>query len=120
VTRLAWPASGAITSVYGPGHPLGIDIGQARGKIVAASDGVVVWAGGNACCGYGLFVVVSGSSGFDTLYAHLSSLAVKAGDRVRRGQTLGEVGCTGVCSGPHLHFEVWRDRQRVNPLLYLP
>jgi murein DD-endopeptidase MepM/ murein hydrolase activator NlpD len=118
--RLIWPAHGALTNGFGPGHPLGVDIGQMRGKVVAASDGVVVWAGGDPCCGYGMYVVIRGSGGMETLYAHFSSLVVKTGDRVRQGQALGEVGCTGVCSGPHLHFEVRLNGRVVNPLLHLP
>jgi murein DD-endopeptidase MepM/ murein hydrolase activator NlpD len=118
--RLIWPAHGALTSGFAPGHPLGIDIGQMRGAIVAATDGVVAWAGGEPCCGYGIYVVVASNGGLETLYAHLSSLAVKTGDSVRQGQALGDVGCTGVCSGPHLHFEVRLNGRRVNPLLHLP
>jgi murein DD-endopeptidase MepM/ murein hydrolase activator NlpD len=117
---LRWPALGAITSDYGPGHPLGIDIGQSEGPIRAASDGVVSFAGGMPCCSYGRFVVIDGPGGIRTLYAHLDSLSVKTGDRVKAGQALGEVGCSGTCSGPHLHFEVFDGGVRRNPLLYLP
>jgi murein DD-endopeptidase MepM/ murein hydrolase activator NlpD len=118
--RLLWPAQGDITSDFGPAHPLGIDIGQFEGPIRAASDGVVFFAGGTPCCSYGRFVVIDGADGIRTLYAHLDSLAVKTGDRVKAGQSLGEVGCTGACSGPHLHFEVYDGGVRRNPLLYLP
>jgi murein DD-endopeptidase MepM/ murein hydrolase activator NlpD len=117
--RLAWPAAGGITSPYGPEHPLGIDIGQWTGPIRAAADGTVYFAGGNACCSYGLFVVIDSSSGIRTLYGHLESLTVKTGDRVKAGQILGQVGCTGACSGPHLHFEVFDSGVRRNPLAYL-
>ena len=118
--RLVWPAAGEITSVYGPAHPLGIDIGQWTGPIRAATDGTVYFAGGNACCSYGLFVVIDSPGGIRTLYGHLESLAVKTGDRVKAGQPIGEVGCTGACSGNHLHFEVFDSGLRRNPLTYLP
>jgi hypothetical protein len=118
--RLIWPAQGPITSHYGPNHPLGIDIGQSAGPIVAATDGVVEFAGGNACCSYGLYVVLKGPDGIGTLYGHLSSIAVTEGQRVRQGQALGQVGCTGSCSGTHLHFEVFQSNQRQNPMRYLP
>lgn len=118
--RLVWPARGPVTSHYGPSHPLGIDIGQSAGPIVAATDGVVEFAGGNACCSYGLYVVIKGPDGVGTLYGHLSSIAVTEGQRVRQGQPLGQVGCTGSCSGTHLHFEVFQSNQRQNPMRYLP
>jgi hypothetical protein len=118
--RLIWPAQGPVTSHYGPSHPLGIDIGQSAGPVVAATDGIVEFAGGNACCSYGLHVVIKGPDGLGTLYAHLSSIAVTEGQRVRQGQALGQVGCTGSCSGTHLHFEVFQSNQRQNPMRFLP
>ena len=118
--RLVWPASGPVTSHFGPSHPLGIDIGQWLGPVRAATEGTVSFAGGDACCSYGLYVVVDGPGGLRTLYAHLSSIAVKQGQRVRQGQVLGQVGCTGTCFGTHLHFEVVEDGRRQDPMQYLP
>ena len=118
--RLIWPAIGPITSPYGPSHPLGIDIGMGQGNVVAASDGTVSWAGGNPCCSYGIYVVIDGPDGIQTLYAHLASLDVRKGQRVRQGQSLGKVGCTGHCTGNHLHFEVIDNGVRKNPASYLP
>ena len=117
--RLVWPALGSVTSRFGSNHPLGIDIAQADGQVVAATDGAVVFAGGARCCSYGLFVVVESPEGITTLYAHLESVAVTQGQRVRQGQPLGIVGCTGHCFGTHLHFEVIEDGARQNPLSYL-
>ena len=117
--HLSWPANGPITSYFGPSHPLGIDIGQLSGPIRAASDGVVYFAGGDPCCSYGRFVVIDGPDGLRTLYAHLESLSVKTGDRVKAGQVIGQEGCTGHCEGPHLHFEVMDHGLRQDPLAYL-
>ena len=118
--RLVWPATGPITSYFGPGHPLGIDIGQSEGPVVAATDGVVLFAGGDPCCSYGLYTVVHSPDGLITLYAHLDSIDVTEGESVRQGQPLGVVGCTGHCFGTHLHFEVIDDGVRRDPLSYLP
>jgi murein DD-endopeptidase MepM/ murein hydrolase activator NlpD len=118
--RLVWPALGPITSHFGPSHPLGIDIGQSEGPVVAATDGVVIFAGGNPCCSYGLYTVVESPEGIITLYGHLESISVTDGQRVRQGQPLGTVGCTGYCFGTHLHFEVIEDGLRRDPLSYLP
>lgn len=118
--RMVWPAIGPITSYFGPAHPLGIDIGQSEGPIVAATDGTVTFAGGDPCCSYGLFVVIEGPENITTLYSHFESIMVTTGERVRQGQWLGIVGCTGHCFGTHLHFEVIDNGVRRDPLLYLP
>jgi murein DD-endopeptidase MepM/ murein hydrolase activator NlpD len=65
-------------------------------------------------------VVIDSPDGVRTLYGHLDSIAVKRGDRVKAGQVLGEVGCTGTCFGTHLHFEVIDGGVREDPLAYLP
>jgi murein DD-endopeptidase MepM/ murein hydrolase activator NlpD len=80
----------------------------------------VVFAGGNACCSYGLYVVVMSPEGVETLYAHLSSISVSAGETVSQGQAIGVIGDTGYSTGVHLHFEVIDNGVRVNPLNYLP
>lgn len=118
--RLVWPASGPLTSFFGPDHPLGIDIAQSEGPVVAATDGLALFAGGDPCCSYGLFVVIQSPDGLTTLYAHLESIAVTHGQMVRQGQPLGKVGCTGHCYGTHLHFEVIEGGVRQNPISYLP
>jgi murein DD-endopeptidase MepM/ murein hydrolase activator NlpD len=80
----------------------------------------VVFAGGNPCCSYGYYVVVDHGNGFETLYAHFSSIAVSVGQQVAQGQLLGYAGRTGYATGNHLHFEVHLNGQVVNPLTYLP
>jgi murein DD-endopeptidase MepM/ murein hydrolase activator NlpD len=120
---LIWPVAGPVSSYYGPSHPLGIDIdGYNLGgaPIAAATSGTVTFAGGNACCSYGLYVVVLSPEGIETLYAHLSSVDVVQGQSVAQGEEVGVMGSTGYSTGRHLHFEVIDNGTRVNPLSYLP
>jgi len=121
---LIWPVDGRrISSYYGPSHPLGIDIDGYNlpgAPIVASTNGTVVFAGGNPCCSYGLYVVVMSPDGIETLYAHLSSISVTQGDTVAQGAQLGIIGTTGYSTGRHLHFEVIDNGVRQNPLDYLP
>ncbi len=118
-----WPTSGPISSYYGPSHPLGIDIdlfNNPNAAIAAAAAGTVTFAGGNACCSYGLYVVVQHANGTSTLYAHLSQISVSVGEQVAAGEIVGNGGRTGYATGNHLHFEVHRGGAIVNPLDYLP
>lgn len=118
-----WPTSSRGISGYSfiPGIHEAIDIGGSIGLGISASDdGVVVYAGWNDW-GYGYVVVIDHGNGWQTLYAHLSQINVGCGQSLSQGQLLGLMGCTGNCTGPHLHFEmrheVWG---RVNPLTILP
>jgi murein DD-endopeptidase MepM/ murein hydrolase activator NlpD len=118
----AWPVSGPITSPFGMRwgtlHP-GIDIGVPAGTpIQAAGSGTVVWCGWMS--GYGNLVMIDHHNGLATLYGHQSSIAVGCNQEVSQGQTIGYVGCTGFCTGPHLHFEVRLNGSPVDPLGYLP
>lgn len=119
--RLASPVRGVRTSPFGPrsgrNHD-GVDIAAAMGTAVRAAEcGVVTTRGVQG--GYGNMVCVKHSARFETCYAHLSSFAINAGQTVRRGQVIGYVGCTGSCTGPHLHFETRVDGQARNPDPYL-
>lgn len=119
----AMPVPGRVTSSFGIRmHPLlgfmrmhkGLDIGAPYGSpIRAAIDGVVQFAGRNA--GYGNFVKLAHSGGLASGYGHMSRIAVRPGMRVKRGQVIGYVGSTGLSTGPHLHWEVWRNGLAVNP-----
>ena len=116
-----WPAQGIVTtSFYRWGHD-GIDIGMLRTLTVrAAAPGVVELAGQPAGYeGYGNVVTVRVAPGVVTIYAHLSSWSVKTGDKVAAGQPIGIAGCTGYCTGTHLHFEVREGGTAVNPLQFL-
>ncbi|MDR7533688.1 MAG: M23 family metallopeptidase [Armatimonadota bacterium] len=120
--RLIWPARGVITSRFGwrryRYHHNGIDVASPSGApIYAASDGVVEFAGWRG--GYGRVVYLRHHDGVTSVYAHASQLLVRAGEPVTRGQLIARVGCTGACTGPHLHFEVHIGGRPVNPIRYL-
>ena len=123
-SSMSWPVVQVrITNYMTARHPLGMDFGLAvapTSPITAAAGGTVIFAGGDACCSYGNYVIVDHGNGLQTLYAHLSSISVRKGEPVGRGQTLGIAGNTGNSRGVHLHFEVYRDGKRVDPMLYLP
>ena len=116
-----WPVNGPVTSPFGwrwgRMHE-GIDIGAAYGTpIHAAASGRVIYAGWMS--GYGNLVAIDHGRGISTAYGHQSSIAVSNGQIVSQGQTIGYVGCTGHCFGPHLHFEVRINGSPVDPLGYL-
>ena len=99
----------------------GVDIAAPRGTpIYATGDGKVTVAARNAAgySGYGVVCRVDHGFGYETLYAHMDELAVKKGQEVRRGDTIGYVGTTGASSGYHLHYEVLVNGKRVNPVYY--
>lgn len=122
VGRLSWPTSGSVTSGFGPRWGTfhsGIDIAAPAGTpTFAAAAGTVISAGFNGG-GYGNLVLVDHGGGMVTAYAHHSSIVVSAGQQVSRGQQLGGVGCTGSCTGDHLHFEVRINGSAQNPMSHL-
>jgi murein DD-endopeptidase MepM/ murein hydrolase activator NlpD len=119
----SWPLRGYITSRYGYRYNpfggarqfhTGIDIGAAMGTPVhAAMAGRVSTAGYNETSGN--YVIIAHHAGYRTLYAHLSVVRVKAGAYVRTGDRIGDVGSTGLSTGPHLHFTVYKNGITVNP-----
>jgi murein DD-endopeptidase MepM/ murein hydrolase activator NlpD len=121
--RIVAPVSGAtLTGHYGesrPGHThAGDDLAVAAGTpIRAAQCGTVAQAGSEE--GYGLMVCVRHAGGVTTCYAHMSRIAASVSQQVGAGQVIGYVGCTGSCTGPHVHFEVRRNGRAEDPAPYL-
>jgi len=126
-TPSVWPTRGFVTSGFGYRRSPytktlkmheGLDIANKTGtSITATADGVVVFAGIES--GYGKMLTVDHGYGLMTRYGHLDTILVKEGDRVSRGDKLGTVGCTGLCTGPHLHYEVRVNGVPVNPMNYI-
>ena len=122
---LVWPISGTVTRGFGwdsgEFHE-GIDIGTLRTlDVQAAAPGVVEAVGETPTFeGYGNIVLVDLGDGIEALYAHLSEVRVKVGDTVEMGQKLGLAGCTGYCTGTHLHFELREDGEAIDPAPLLP
>ena len=121
--QMVWPASGTVTSTFGArgGRHAGIDIGMLRTlRLRAVNAGVVKQTGYAAgYSGYGKVVILDLPGPYSALYAHLSNVGVRTGQKLRKGQRLGLAGCTGSCSGTHLHFELKRSGVSVNPLRFL-
>ena len=120
---MIWPVNGPITSpfcerrAWESCHP-GIDIGVPAGTPIRAADsGRVVLAGWTG--GYGNYTCIQHSASLSSCYGHQSSIRVSVGQNVSQGQVIGLVGCTGLCFGDHLHFEVRINGAVTNPLNYL-
>jgi murein DD-endopeptidase MepM/ murein hydrolase activator NlpD len=132
--RFIWPEPKAqISQGFGPSHLVleppydgyahfhtGIDLVEPFGSQVYAADDGVVALVGSSSTGYGRYIVIAHSGGFDTLYGHLSATLVKVGQVVTQGQTIGLEGSTGNSTGPHLHFELRIKQQPIDPTPYLP
>ncbi len=126
-TPMGWPVPGYLSSRYGYRvHPksgrrqmhTGVDISTDLGmEIHATADGIVTFAGKTKNSGNVL--VVEHGHGFSTAYAHNKENLVDVGQRVTRGETIGLAGSTGRSTGPHVHYEIWKDGGHVNPSKYL-
>ena len=129
-TRYSWLVNhplqeGRVSSTWGnrtllgtTRHHSGVDLAAPSGTaIYSTGSGVVTKSGWGS--GYGQYVEIDHGNGYITRYAHASRLIVNAGDRVSAGEHIANVGCTGRCTGSHLHFEVVKDGQRKNPSTYL-
>lgn len=126
-TPLGWPVKGEITSPFGKRkHPkygyeeihTGIDISVPSGtEIKATADGIVVFSGYHGRNGN--VVMIKHGYGFTTVYAHNKQNLVSVGQKVKRGDIIAISGNSGSTTGPHLHYEVWKNNSPVNPLPYL-
>ncbi len=121
--KFLWPVpeSTRISSHYG--HRWGrihhgVDIpGRIGMNVIAVEDGVVLYA--SSMGGYGKLIAIRHAGGYNTVYAHLNDFSVRPGQRVRRGEVIGELGNTGRSTGPHLHFEVRRGTESIDPMAYI-
>jgi len=126
-TPSIWPVHGWVTSGFGfrtnPFTGLtqmheGLDIANRVGTpVIASADGIVSDTGKDSA--YGNFIVISHGFGINSRFLHLSKIFVRAGQRVKRGDKIAEVGTTGMTTGPHLHYEVRVNGIPVNPLRYI-
>ncbi|MDW8055511.1 MAG: M23 family metallopeptidase [Elusimicrobiota bacterium] len=126
-TPLIWPCFGRVVSPFGWRiHPIygqehfhtGIDIANEMGTpIRATANGIVKYAGWQE--GYGKAVVIEHKFGYYTVYGHLSVIKVKIGQTVSRNEVIGLMGDTGTSTGPHLHYEVWRNDKICNPIKFV-
>jgi murein DD-endopeptidase MepM/ murein hydrolase activator NlpD len=120
----SWPVNGSISSPYGwRVHPIyggyrfhtGVDLCANYGEIISSSsDGIVIYTGWDG--GYGNTVVIDHGSGYSSLYAHCSSILVRKGQTVYKGEAIARVGSTGNSTGPHLHFEIRQNGSPINPM----
>ena len=117
-SNFIWPTSGMITQ-YPVWYHMALDIANSSGPaVIAADSGTVIFVG---CVryGYGCHVIIDHNNGYQTLYGHLSSYSVEAGDSVSQGNQIGVMGSTGMSTGTHLHFEVRSGGTLLNPLNFL-
>ena len=123
--QMVWPASGTVTSPFGEWRGNhrheGIDIGMLLTlRVRAVTEGVVEQTGyEQGYEGYGMIIVLDLPGPYTALYAHLSNVAVREGEHVHKGEWIGQAGCTGQCSGTHLHFEVRRAGVPIDPMRFL-
>ncbi|UGU14828.1 M23 family metallopeptidase [Sinomicrobium kalidii] len=94
----------------------GMDFSAPRGTPVYASGDGVVKRSDNRAAGYGNHIRIEHGFGYESLYAHLSKYNVRKGQKVKRGDLIGYIGSTGRSEAPHLHYEVFKDGQRINPI----
>lgn len=127
-TPLGFPFHGSITSTFGHReNPFGgsnvethkgLDIrGPMGAPVRAMAKGVVEFAGPRG--GFGNCIILKHANGFETLYGHLSKILIRPGQKIEIGQQIGKIGSTGRSTGPHLHYEVHRNGQRINPQSFL-
>jgi murein DD-endopeptidase MepM/ murein hydrolase activator NlpD len=126
-TPIGWPVHGVISSGFGLRvHPIsgevaghtGVDIRIPTGTAVkATAPGIVSFS--NWTNGSGYIVVLEHGHGFSTAYAHNKENYVTVGQKVKKGATIALSGSTGASTGPHVHYEVWKNGKQVNPISYL-
>jgi murein DD-endopeptidase MepM/ murein hydrolase activator NlpD len=117
--ELLWPVPGGVITTYYSSYHRALDIAAPAGsKVIASAAGTVTWSGWKDNGG-GYVISIDHGNGIVTVYNHLGAMWVTVGTKVAAGQGIAAVGCTGVCTGPHVHYEVIVDGVLVNPLRYL-
>jgi len=126
-TPTGWPVAGNLSSPYGNrNHPMrgetrfhtGVDISSPAGSgVKATANGIVTFAGWTE--NSGIVVVVEHGHGFNTAYAHNNVAHVRVGQRVSRGDAIASSGSTGISTGPHVHYEIWKNGRHTNPVSFL-
>ncbi len=126
-TPVGMPVAGTLSSPYGNRkHPVraeekfhtGVDISvPVDTGVRATADGIVSFSGWTD--GSGLVVVLEHGHGYSTAYAHNRKAVVRIGDRIRRGDLIARSGSTGVSTGPHVHYEIWKNGRHVDPVAFL-
>jgi murein DD-endopeptidase MepM/ murein hydrolase activator NlpD len=126
-TPAGWPVQGEISSGFGlREHPVsgevakhtGVDIRTPMGSVVkATATGIVSFSGWTSGSGY--IVVLEHGHGFSTAYAHNKENTVSVGQKVKKGEKIALSGSSGVTTGPHVHYEVWKDEKQIDPISYL-
>ena len=96
----------------------GLDFTAEIGTPVYATGNGVVEIAGSESDGYGNKVVIRNGYGYETLYGHNSKIPVRRGQKVKRGQTIALVGSSGKSTGPHCHYEVWKNGVKIDPVNY--
>jgi murein DD-endopeptidase MepM/ murein hydrolase activator NlpD len=126
-TPVGWPAAGTLSSPYGHrNHPVreerkfhtGVDISVPSGsEVKATANGIVSFAGWTE--NSGIVVVAEHGHGFSTAYAHNRKALVRVGQRIARGEVIALSGSTGLSTGPHVHYEIWRNGHPTDPVGFL-
>lgn len=126
-TPAGFPVDGHVSSAYGPrkhpktGNPgfhSGVDISTPAGlRVRATADGIVIFSGWTA--GSGHTIVIEHGHGFRTAFGHNKRNLVKVGQRVKRNEEIAVSGSTGISTGPHVHYEIWKNGRHVNPATYV-
>lgn len=126
-TPTGWPVKGPLSSPYGNRiHPMrhetrfhsGVDISAPAGTgVKATANGIVTFAGWTE--NSGIVVVVEHGQGYNTAYAHNKVALVRVGQRVSRGEVISSSGSTGISTGPHVHYEIWKNGRHTNPVGFL-
>lgn len=112
------PAEGWVTVEFIPGRHLGIDISARAGTpFIATADGIVSEIGSSGF--WGEYVVLEHDFGLMTKYAHSERVVVKEGEKVHKGQVIGFIGSTGMVTGPHLHYEIIQNGNRIDPIEFM-